>query len=266
VSVRKAGTATIVKGITMTTSQKTLITAAVAIAVGAGIYLARQASTSPAPDQPLAQEQAAPALDTGLLARERDDATNKLAALQTENERLGRNTGELLRLRGEVTRLRELQNDVAAAGQPTAQQPESSPGLAEWKPEQLTNAGRASSLDALQTLLWACASTNQAEMANCLVPDAGDPPSDEAIQSYLNDPRNSYLSGFRKFSVVSQTNLSADEAALELQMGSDGRGISTTVRLRNVYGEWKVVVFTRRDADGKAYGVHLHVDKPPPAA
>ena len=44
------------------------------------------------------------------LQQERDDAKNQLAALQQENEQLRANETELLRLRGEVARLRRQQN------------------------------------------------------------------------------------------------------------------------------------------------------------
>jgi len=84
------------------------------------------------------------------LRQQRDDATNKLAALQQENERLHRNSDQLAKLRGEVARLRPLQNDVSTL-QKVANASVS--GLAEWKPDQLMNAGQTTPQDALQTYL-----------------------------------------------------------------------------------------------------------------
>ncbi|MEY2467200.1 MAG: hypothetical protein QOD03_1721 [Verrucomicrobiota bacterium] len=100
-------TATAIKTIAMTTLQKTVITATVAILAGTGIYEARQAARLREQNQTL-QQQAPLAGQIQQLQRERDDATNRLAALQGENERLksGQTLAELLKLRGEVGVLR----------------------------------------------------------------------------------------------------------------------------------------------------------------
>lgn len=92
--------------IAMTTLQKALIATALVAAVGTGIYEARQASTLRAQVQTLQQQKGTPAGGFEQLTRERDSATRKLAGLQAENDRLNRNTAELLRLRAEVTRLK----------------------------------------------------------------------------------------------------------------------------------------------------------------
>jgi RNA polymerase sigma factor (sigma-70 family) len=91
---------TLTKAIAMTTVQKILVTATVAILAGAGIYEARQASTLRGQVQAVQQQQAPLAEKVEQLSREREDATRQLAALRDENERLNRNTPELLRLRG----------------------------------------------------------------------------------------------------------------------------------------------------------------------
>ena len=99
-------TVTATKAIAMTTLQKTLIAATLAAAVGTGVYQARQAARLRSQNL-LLQQQSAPLTEhIQQLARERDDATSKLAALRDENERLNRNTVELLKLRGEVARLK----------------------------------------------------------------------------------------------------------------------------------------------------------------
>jgi len=93
-------TATAIKHVTMTTLQKSLLAATLAVAVGAGIYEARQASSLRTQVQTLQQQHAEQ------LSQERDETARKLAALGAENERLNLNTTELLKLRGEATRLR----------------------------------------------------------------------------------------------------------------------------------------------------------------
>ena len=64
----------------------------------------------------LQQQQAPLAEQIQRLQRERDAATNRLASLTEDNIRLGRNMRELLKLRSEVSRLRNQSHDLAQAG------------------------------------------------------------------------------------------------------------------------------------------------------
>jgi RNA polymerase sigma factor (sigma-70 family) len=93
--------------IAMTTLQKTIIGVTLAAAIGTGIYEARQASILRSQNQLLRQEQAPLTAQIQQLQRERDDATNRLVLLADENTALKRNPPELLKLRGEVGRLRQ---------------------------------------------------------------------------------------------------------------------------------------------------------------
>ena len=94
------------KAIAMTTLQKTIITTALAVAVGTGIYEARQAANARAEDTNAQQQQAPLTEQIQQLQRERDETARQLASLREDNERLNRDTGELLRLRGEIGQLR----------------------------------------------------------------------------------------------------------------------------------------------------------------
>jgi RNA polymerase sigma factor (sigma-70 family) len=100
------------KAIAMTTLQKSIIGATLAVVAGTGIYEAHQASQLRNQIQTLQQAQAPLAEQIRQLERERDDATNRLALSQQENAQLKQNTAELLKLRGEMARLK------AAAVQP----------------------------------------------------------------------------------------------------------------------------------------------------
>jgi len=104
-------TATATKAIAMTTLQKALIAATIA-AVGTGIYEGRQVSSLRTQVQTLQQQQMPLAEQIRELQRARDEAANRLAMSQQENAQLKQNTAELLKLRGEMTRLK------AAAVQP----------------------------------------------------------------------------------------------------------------------------------------------------
>jgi RNA polymerase sigma factor (sigma-70 family) len=121
-------TATATKAIVMTTLQKTLIATALVAAVGTGVYEAHQASRLRDENQALQQQQAPLNEQIQQLQRERDAAKTGLAAAQAQlaKSKPGSNTGELLRLRGEVGTLRQR----VASGEPKAGGP--SNGASKW--------------------------------------------------------------------------------------------------------------------------------------
>jgi len=248
---------TATKAIAMTTLQKTIVTATVAVLAGAGIYEARQASSLRTQVQSVQQQQAPLTEQVRELQRERDDATNRLAGLLAENERLksGQDKVELLKLRGEVARLHPLQDEVFALRKIASY---STSSLAEWKPAELINAGRTTPQATLQTYLWSSLITNFDEFGECFVADINDPPADDYIRQLANDQDNFFnpfnMSDISRIKVLSQTMLSPDEALLEvnLQFRERSEGISLPLTLRKVNGVWKLVVFNVRDpANGK---------------
>jgi RNA polymerase sigma factor (sigma-70 family) len=101
------------KAIAMTTLQKTLVTVTVAVLAGAGLYEARQAANARAEAQTLQQQQTPLTEQIKQLQSERDETARQLASLREDNERLNRDTGELLKLRGEVPRLRNALKELA---------------------------------------------------------------------------------------------------------------------------------------------------------
>lgn len=94
--------------IAMTTIQKTIVAAALAAAVGTGIYALHQNSNFSAQIQSLREEQSLSADRIRQLEQERTQASGQLAAVLQENARLKSNPNatELLKLRGEVGTLR----------------------------------------------------------------------------------------------------------------------------------------------------------------
>ena len=95
-----------IKTIAMTTIQKTVTTAAILVTAGAGIYEAHEASTLQTQVQALQQQQAPLTEQIQQLQRERDEAKNGLATLADAIVKVKGNSSELLKLRGEVSRLR----------------------------------------------------------------------------------------------------------------------------------------------------------------
>ena len=109
-------TATVIattKAIAMTTLQKTIVAATVAVLLGGGIYEARQALQLRDQIQGLRQQQAPLNEQIRQFQRAQDETALQLAALREENERLDRNTTELLRLRSEVGRLHKESRQLA---------------------------------------------------------------------------------------------------------------------------------------------------------
>lgn len=106
-------TVTATKAIAMTALQKTIVTATVAVLAGVGIYEARQGAQLQEQVQTLQEQQAPLAEQVQKLQREGESAAQRIAALREDNDRLNRNTGELLRLRGVVAQLRKDSQDLA---------------------------------------------------------------------------------------------------------------------------------------------------------
>ena len=109
--------ATTTKTIAMTTLQKSLLLATFAVLTGAGIHEARQAAQLRDQVQTLQQQQAPLAEQLRQLQGRLADATNRLANVLADNSQLRSNPNQtqLLKLRGEVTRL---QNDALLASDP----------------------------------------------------------------------------------------------------------------------------------------------------
>ncbi len=114
---------TATKTIAMTTLQKTIIAAALAVAVGTGIYVVHQGAQLHGQIQSLEDQQSPLAAQVRQLQQEREQTSNQLAALQEENARLRANAtpNELLKLRGQVGALRQ----QAAANEAKNNQPAS---------------------------------------------------------------------------------------------------------------------------------------------
>lgn len=108
-----AATATVTKAIAMTTLQKTLIATALSVALASGLYGVRQNAKLRELNQTL-QRQQTPAAPTENVP-ERSEVLAQLAALRAQNARLNSDTAELLKLRAEVSLLRQNSNLARAA-------------------------------------------------------------------------------------------------------------------------------------------------------
>ena len=93
------------KTLTMTTIQKTVVASVLAVAVGTGIYKARQGALDR--EQVLQQQLAPLAERLRQIESERDAAVSNLAGAREELGRLRQDLADLPKLRGEVARLRD---------------------------------------------------------------------------------------------------------------------------------------------------------------
>jgi len=143
-----ATTALVTKAIVMTTLQKTFIAVALTVAVGVGIYEARQVSVLHSQNQLLQQQQAPLVEQIEQLTKDRDEVTRQLAALRGENERLNRNTTELAKLRGEVTLLRR---NLISLKQQTQNALEEAKSQIDATQDQTANLYRKSSEDVMNS-------------------------------------------------------------------------------------------------------------------
>jgi Skp family chaperone for outer membrane proteins len=104
----------LIKGIAMTTVQKSVIATSLAVAIGTGVYQARQASQLRNENESIRQQQAAMTQQIEQLTKDREQALQRSARLEAQKDRSSEETAELLRLRGEVGRLR-LENQSMAS-------------------------------------------------------------------------------------------------------------------------------------------------------
>jgi RNA polymerase sigma factor (sigma-70 family) len=102
-TIATTATATAINTIAMTTLQKTIIAVTLTAAIGIAIYQVLETSRLRSQIRELQQTLTN---QTQTVESKQLDSSNRLASLQEENNRLNRNATELLKLRGEVNRLR----------------------------------------------------------------------------------------------------------------------------------------------------------------
>lgn len=107
----------------MTALKRRIAAATVAVAIGMGVHQAWRASLLRNQVQLLQQQEAARAEQSQQLLREREEAVNQLAGLRQENERLGRNATEVLKLRAEVAQLKRSSPNFAQPDVPAEKNP-----------------------------------------------------------------------------------------------------------------------------------------------
>jgi RNA polymerase sigma factor (sigma-70 family) len=109
----KSGAVGLANTLFMTTLQKALITTAIVTAVGTGVYEARRAAQFQAEASALQQQRDRLTEQNRQLQEQTDSAARKLADARQNERTTPDDAGELQRLRGEVSRLRESARELA---------------------------------------------------------------------------------------------------------------------------------------------------------
>ncbi|MDQ6630461.1 MAG: sigma-70 family RNA polymerase sigma factor [Verrucomicrobiota bacterium] len=180
------------KTIAMTTLQKTLITAAIVVATGVGIYHERRVLNLQKKMKTLREGQSPLTEQIQHLQYERKGSEQQLAVSREEIERLNRNSSELLKLRGEVGLLRRQLAEASNSKTPTIEQSPPAAPRAAWKLrelrkiEELHNVGNEVPEAAAESVLWAAQSqpTNLLNMVH-LPPELLAQARDEGISDIL---------------------------------------------------------------------------------
>jgi RNA polymerase sigma factor (sigma-70 family) len=259
--------------IAMTMLQKTIIGATLVAAVSTGIYQARQASNL-RDELRLLEAQRAGQIQK--LEQERAEATTSLATLYAENNRLSSNTADLLKLRGEVARLRaQTQAGLVAEKSlmPNASDVTDPKPKAEQLPkESWADVGFATPQKALQTRGWAVVNSNRErfkesvfltagarktleDLALQLVEKSTAPDKAQYVQQILDHnldvedgilfpmiAQNQNL-GFTGYNILATQPLSADEMILEVETQmTSAPAKKDTLKFRRYGDDWKVVI------------------------
>ena len=249
-----ATTATVTKAIAMTTLQKTLVTATLAVLAGAGIYEARQASHLREQNQTLRQHQAPLVEQVQQLQHERDNAMNQLAELAMANSQLKTDSdrSELLKLRGEVgvlrRRNRELEEVATGAGLGLEQRVSSTNFLAK---ESWEFAGFDTPEGALRTCFWAQSSGYANVWLACLGNSSLDmvEAAKRAVgQGQINAERTQRLidatAKWTGIQILKVVPISNHDALVQFELLSDVDGQTdrhvTLQEMKKIHGIWKV--------------------------
>lgn len=238
----------------MTTLQKTAIGAALAVAIGAGTYEVRQASTLRTQNQLLQQQQVLLADQIQQLQKARNDAPGKLAILNEEIAKSKTNFSELLRLRGEVGLLRrQLESlNLQASQQSTTQMKIRNRGAhaagTYISKDQMVYAGYATPEAALETANWVLMKGTYEQVNEMLSPelltDKGNGPQG---REQFETMRNELEALFKGMQIVAKKALTDDKVEIKFKMdvNSPGQPDFLVQPMVKVGDEWKVGGNTR---------------------
>lgn len=248
------------KTIAMTTLQKTLVTATVAVLAGAGIYEARQTAQLRDQVQTLQQQQAPLAEQIDKLQNDLNASSNRASGLFEELAGAKKNNSELLKLRGEVGQLRR---QVANLVQPSqtkpvvssARQPKAQAHVAGTyvSKDKLQFVGYETPEAAIESTTWAMMSGTFEQANEGLSPELATSEATSQKEKKHFESRQQMLAPLLKgIQIVARKDLSDGKVELKMKMDSEPiPGQSQAMPpymiqpLSKVGGQWKISGSTR---------------------
>lgn len=233
----------------MTTIQKALVTATVAVLAGVGIYEARQTVVLKGQVETL-QQQAPLAAQVEKMRGERDAATNRLTELTEALASAKRNQQELFKLRGEVALLRQQTNRLAQSVQTLSAtlSAANSPGApmeqTNFPRESWTFAGLATPENALQSYMWA---KNRGDVAAAFA-TATPELTQEIREFYFKDKSDEEISALLVDSAKNQTGIQIlkklvaadDQVIFQVHVDGEAEKSYSLLTMKKLGDEWKV--------------------------
>jgi RNA polymerase sigma factor (sigma-70 family) len=243
-------TAAVAKTIAMTTLQKTLITITIAASAGTGIYEASQVAHLRHEFQTLQQQQTPLAEQIQQLQRERDSATNQLAAMADEISTVDRDRAELLRLRSETGMLRQQTNRLGTLVQGLTKALSSTTASA--APLVQTNFPRSSWAfggyttpeATLESYMWA---KSRGDVKTAFA--AATPEMQQAVrESYFKDKSDAEISALlienaknqAGIQILKKMDTADDQVIFQVHLDGMPDKSYSLLTLRKLDGEWKV--------------------------
>ena len=176
----------------------------------------------------------------------------ELETLREENERLKRDTTELLKLRNEVAMLRQ-KTDASAKARSTPSG-EVKPATLFESDESQPSSDRSTADGASKSFMSAIQGRNFDEMIAYVVAENSGPVPYDVLRRFFSahssNPRSGLFSGLIGLTATSLDKTNPTEAHASAV-------IQSSATFRKVGAEWKLVVFSSRDANGNISYVGL---------
>jgi RNA polymerase sigma factor (sigma-70 family) len=251
--------ATTIKAIAMTTLQKTILTATVVAAIGAGIFEVRQASGLSAQFQALRQQEASGNEQLARLTTENSNLAGQLARASQTTPSDGEALRDLLRLRAEVRALRQKTNELAQLASGAQSAAGKSPALRSTNlisRESWTFAGYASPEAALQSLFWAKSTGNEkAWLDNMCDSNTVENLKNNEIKGDSDAERSQYIIDMTKnwlaYRILNEVPTDDDTAVVQMEVSALQNGKTNAgdfmMEMKRIGGSWKV--FHEYDGD-----------------
>jgi hypothetical protein len=202
----------------MATLQKVVISVTVTVLAGVALYQTHQGAQLRHQIRTLQQQQAPLAAQIQELKQQRDDTTDRLAAIHDGNEQSNRDVAELLRLRSEVTRLRsDLTNRLGADRSGVRPPIPNAPYSRYYYDFAPLKAARRAKLASMSERLGL--SAEQRQSIEGVLTNLSNKDPESQIKALLSPEQQAAYQELEQEEVISNTRASADAEVIRLRFG-----------------------------------------------